>query len=257
VLARFKRVWVYLSAAVRTHPFNFFTLVIAVLAAGFAGWSSWEAHLTRVGADHAAEAQARDVERSRKAAEESAAKAGELVAATKGLAESNSKLVAVTQNQVAVGAESFRRSMEQFHAIQRPWLEVTGPSQSDSTSILMTFGLRNRGKIPAIDIAGHCDESLDDSTNARVLKKAAVTATLSSSQIGPEERGDLYVPNIADSKDPRQAWRVVCAVSYADFMDEHKNARPHEMGFCYAFVRGSSPQNPDRVVKCVDGVHSW
>jgi hypothetical protein len=64
--------WSYTKDAIKTHPFNFFTLFIALVAAAFAGWAAYEAHLTRVGADEAAKGQAKDVERARVAAEESA-----------------------------------------------------------------------------------------------------------------------------------------------------------------------------------------
>jgi hypothetical protein len=64
--------WSYTREAIRIHPFNFFTLVIALTAAACAGWAAYEAHLTRVGADEASKAQAKDVERARIAAEESA-----------------------------------------------------------------------------------------------------------------------------------------------------------------------------------------
>jgi hypothetical protein len=39
--------WAYLKDAVATHPFNFFTLVIALAAAGLSGWASLESHLAR------------------------------------------------------------------------------------------------------------------------------------------------------------------------------------------------------------------
>jgi len=39
--------WNYTWEAIRTHPFNFSTLLISLLAAAFAGWSSCEAHKAR------------------------------------------------------------------------------------------------------------------------------------------------------------------------------------------------------------------
>ena len=64
--------WDYLCESIRSHPFNFFTLLFSLTAVVVAGWAAWEAHLTRTGADTAARAQARDLERSRVAAEGSA-----------------------------------------------------------------------------------------------------------------------------------------------------------------------------------------
>src|SRR5215471_6415140 len=54
-------------------------LLASGAAAGFAGWQVWEAHQARLDARKASEAQARDVERSRLAAERSASAAEAMV----------------------------------------------------------------------------------------------------------------------------------------------------------------------------------
>jgi len=61
----------YIWEAVRTHQFNFVTLLIALMAAGFAGWSSLEAHKAREEAKEASTWANRSAERSASAAEKS------------------------------------------------------------------------------------------------------------------------------------------------------------------------------------------
>jgi hypothetical protein len=65
------RAWRYVSDTVRTHPFNFFTLLIAFIAAGFGGWAAWEAHQARLEVRDATIQANKLAERSARAAEES------------------------------------------------------------------------------------------------------------------------------------------------------------------------------------------
>ena len=99
-----RRAWNYVLEVIRTHPFNFCTLVITLCATGFAGWSVWEARRTRVDAAKAAEAQSADVARSRTAAEASAHAAARLAdaaqntaAAAKDSAESSKRTSRIAQ----------------------------------------------------------------------------------------------------------------------------------------------------------------
>jgi len=64
--------WKYLIAAIETHPFNFCTLVLALAAAAFAGWSAFEAHRTRIDAEKDASAVASNVKLSADASDRSA-----------------------------------------------------------------------------------------------------------------------------------------------------------------------------------------
>jgi hypothetical protein len=70
--------WTYIKVAIRAHPFNFFTLFIALVAAVFGGWSAWEAHRTRLGADDASREQNKTAEKSLALAEKNATAVKEL-----------------------------------------------------------------------------------------------------------------------------------------------------------------------------------
>lgn len=68
---RAPNMWAYLKDAVTTHPFNFFTLVIALAAAGLSGWASLEAHLARRDASDASARANEIAQRNAVAAEQS------------------------------------------------------------------------------------------------------------------------------------------------------------------------------------------
>ena len=76
------------------------------MAALFAGWAAWEAHLTRLGADTAAQEQKRDVERSRRAAEGSAEATVSLADATQRDARVAEEAMDVSKQQLAAARDS-------------------------------------------------------------------------------------------------------------------------------------------------------
>lgn len=109
--------WKYIREVASTHPFNFFTLIIALLAAAFAGWAALEAHWTRTGADIAAAQQAKDVEHARKAAEKSADAASKLVAAT-------AMSLQVSREALLLNKRAAENASSQFVEQNRPFIRV-------------------------------------------------------------------------------------------------------------------------------------
>ena len=126
----------YIREAVKTHPFNFFTLLIALLAAAFAGWSAWETHLMRLGADETAE----DAKRSREAAEDSAKSAAKLADGMEHSAKAAEDAAEAARGQLHTAIDS-------LIAEYRPVLEITElrPDYRGSFS----FTIRNSGRSTA------------------------------------------------------------------------------------------------------------
>lgn len=137
------QVWTYIREAIRTHPFNAFTLLIALLAAAFAGWSALETRRIRVDAANAAKEQKSAVERSVDAAESSAKSAQRLADGMQQSARAAEETTNVARRQLdtaidALGAE-YRPVVEVVHAeVER--------STINSAETVLSFELRNSGR---------------------------------------------------------------------------------------------------------------
>jgi len=144
----------YVHETIRTHPFNFFMLLLTLAAAGFAGLSWWEARQTRLEASKAALEQAQNVERARKAAENSAKAASDLVQATK-------DSVGLAAQSLDLNKTVLSNSEKSFQIQQRPYLSasvarVYGPGVNGSLekvccriSLQVKIQLTNLGNTPA------------------------------------------------------------------------------------------------------------
>jgi hypothetical protein len=106
----------------RPHPQTFgvsiAALVVALIAAGFAGWQACEAHEARTDAKQALNAQAKDVERSRKAAENSAS-------AAKALAESSLRGLAIAERSAHAAESSADTAQNLYELNFVPAVEIT------------------------------------------------------------------------------------------------------------------------------------
>lgn len=156
--SREKIVFRWLTDAVRTHPFNFFTLVIALAAASFTGWGAFEAHkqaeearLARIEAAAASEAQKIDVERSRIAAEKSREAAEKLADATQKSSESAERTAKAAERSTTLSAENLRATLASLIAQQRPALEIVA-AEPNKEGTIIKLALRNSGHSTARDI---------------------------------------------------------------------------------------------------------
>jgi hypothetical protein len=87
---------------VSTLRISIVALIIALLAAGGSIWQTWEVRQTRFAANKAIQAQAADVERSRKAAEDTARAASQL-------AEAVGRSAAISGSSAEISREFLRR----------------------------------------------------------------------------------------------------------------------------------------------------
>jgi hypothetical protein len=124
-------------------------IVIAALAVLLTLFQAYEAHRARVDAKAASDMQSKDVERSRKAAEDSA------IAANRG-ADAAWNGVAQLGNLVTNGKEQIRNSEKMFEVEQLPsigldgasfsWFLDKSPKMDVSKPTQLRFGLTNSGK---------------------------------------------------------------------------------------------------------------
>jgi hypothetical protein len=142
-------------------------IAIAILAVFGTAWQAWEAHQARIDAKTAADSQAKDVERSRVAAEKSADAA---------------------QSVADTAADTLTRSIESFRIDERAWIEIAPPTPILKVPASTTYGgalftydffLKNVGKTAAFEIAvraprGAIDGGLslgDDSAQIKRLQE--------------------------------------------------------------------------------------
>jgi hypothetical protein len=155
----------YLRNGIRTHPFNFFTLVIALSAAAFAGWSAYEAHELRRDAEgaaldsqRAASIQAHSVDQSRIAAERSAAAAERTAAAF--------EKTVLTGERGAKAAEENASAAENS---ERALLEVA-PRLTQANDI--EFIITNIGRTPALDVKAAAEATVaEDEQDNQLAEK--------------------------------------------------------------------------------------
>lgn len=172
--------WAYLKEATRTHPFNFFTLMIALLAAGFAGWSAWEAHRTRLGADESAADQKKAVERSLALAEQDAAAVKQLASIAS--AEQRQKL--------------------------RSWLYAEG-AKWDRDHMTIVIDVLNKGGSLAQNLSYTCERRDMEGNHPR-------SETNGMDVISPNQHKNLYINvNSSDEKG-----RADCTLHYGDVFEE-------------------------------------
>jgi hypothetical protein len=129
----------YIRETIRTHPFNFLTMLVSLGAAAFAGLSVHEAYLTRIGADEALRIQAKNIERSRKAADKSAQAAEENASAAKLSAQAAETTVTIAQ-----------RASEDVRAINR--LELDPQIDVELNSVQKVLTILNVSNVDAIHL---------------------------------------------------------------------------------------------------------
>jgi hypothetical protein len=210
--------------------FNIATLGVAVLAALFAGWSAYEAHKTRVGADEAAGVQAKEVQLARKAAEESAQAAKDTARATAELAQDGR-----TARQVLLVIDNV----------------AFGDNEQASTPISFGLTLRNPSTTPARNLSGELWYGLGKSTNDAA--PSTPKQALFRSELGPGEAWPTYVsppiprPSEALMNQLGSGSLKLVAVGFVSYDDLYGNK--HTRRWCYQFVRGGQ----NGVTECESG----
>jgi hypothetical protein len=139
--------WQYLAESVKTHPFNFLTLVLALASAVFAGWSAFEAHQTRIDTDKAAEAQAADVESSAKAAQRSADASEQLAGGVKAIAHDSKKEFSLNKQRFENAETTMAAISGAFISVETAAFPQDFVDHGQTPRFLLT--LSNSGKIPA------------------------------------------------------------------------------------------------------------
>ena len=124
-------------------------VVIAVLAACFTGWQAWEAHQARIESQKAAQAQSLDIERSRRAAENSALAASAMASSVSKNVELFERSVRIGEGNARTAQQSLTTSLEALRREQRPILEIVQadyPHPPDG----ITVYIRNSGRTTAV-----------------------------------------------------------------------------------------------------------
>jgi hypothetical protein len=136
-------------------------LVIALASAGFTGWYAREAHRmaeiteqARLDARAALDAQVLDVQRSRKAAEDSATAAGKLASAAEQNAIAAQRSATASEESLILGRQQLSITHDAVVAQNRPLLELVDISHVQPHRF--TYLLRNSGKNTAVDIRFNC-----------------------------------------------------------------------------------------------------
>ena len=153
----------YISTAIKTHPFNFFTLVIALLALGCAWWAAYEAHRqavaaegARMDAQKASVEQQADVERSRKAAEASAQAAKDLAEGMRQNARASQTMAEASKDSAQAAQRSAQFAETSFQTSHRAYMVVDGanlespPNETEPVKVSLTF--KNVGSTPAVSV---------------------------------------------------------------------------------------------------------
>lgn len=241
--------------AVRTHPFNFLTLVIALAAAAFTAWGAFEARrqaeearLARVEAAAASAAQKMDVERSRIAAERSRDAAERLASATQNISESSERTAKAAETSTTFSAQQLRAALEGLVAQQRPALEITAFKLSGDMGVAINLTLKNSGHSPAQNVRTEAKVEIGSSRTVDFEKKADVPFGPIGYQpdipSGSEAWTNVLVPS---SERMTQCCkyqrgdiiRVVGIVYYTDF-----DKRQFTLPFCYEVDRSFAEMAP-------------
>ena len=242
--------------------FTAVAIFVALASAAFTGWYAYEARRqaeiteqARRDAKLASDAQARDVERSRKAAEDSATAAALLAdAALKSLsiadttARTQARSLALAEQQFA----AFRRAI---HSGMQPLLYETNATVSGA---YVSFAIANKGRMTAVLGKAWCGGGVwvpsDSGTVLTRIWQAAPEGIIRRSTIVPDsqERVELPVysplpgpvikewPSLASVKEP-PIWLVVCDIPYSDDLDDSKVPPSHNLRFCYEIQRNCLP----------------
>jgi hypothetical protein len=197
----------------KPHPWTVWLSVAAIVFAGvsafysyrqayWAGIQAAEAHKARVDAKVASDAQAKDVERSRKAAEGSAAAAGKLADAaqmslkiTDRGAKASERSVEIANEGQRVAERTLQNSIDEFRTERRPWLVVDKTSPDYDHKIAMAVHLTNLGKTPAyrskLDVSfEYGDLIVDKIRKENVYKRQASESFMSILRPSPILPGD-------------------------------------------------------------------
>lgn len=267
-------------------------LAVAGLAAIFACWQAWEAHEARLDAKKAIDGQARDIERSIRAAEAGAS-------AARKLADSNSSIAQVQARTLSLAEQNAQNETKRFHDELRPSLYVTKAHIDRSIALTLTAEFANKGKIPAQNIMASCNSApYNDSFDDAHKRVAPVTlireGPMNYLPLAPDHdtgvlvllREDMHYPDVEHPSfyqfrehfDPLHppdtpargmvsAWQVTCSITYSDSLDPPSKHPAHGLGFCYdaslskAFVIGSKnprDENPswwNDPTECSSGVY--
>lgn len=162
----------YVWEATKKHPFNAVTIIVtfaatlfALIAAGAAVWSAYEAHLTRISADDSGREQLKRIDDLISATQKGADAQTVIADYT---VRSENKLFGVVPDKAKVkkAIESTRRydelpveKQQQLAALNRPVLvaeeilQTESPLKGNAPKYIITFG--NHGDLPAILIASN------------------------------------------------------------------------------------------------------
>ena len=213
----------YVKEAVATHPFNFFTLIIAFAAAAFAGWSAYEARLTRQAADDAAREQNNEVKKSRIAAEASSADAHDIAVQTK-------RSIEIAEQTMGVNKTMLEQSRDSFQLQQRPWLYA---SFAGFGTIWTEIKLTNKGRTPAYNLEPTCYYS--DEVGSGEKHQLFPYGDERPSFVPVEDSAILKVP--LEAKSALVVGRILaCTVRYKDVF-----SGVHELLFCFEQFSESYP----------------
>jgi hypothetical protein len=233
--------------AIKTHPFNFVTLLIALFAAGFAGWSALEAHLTRKEADETAKELKKDIERSRVAAEKSAEAAAALADVSKNNLSVTERIARAAEGNMNVAQHQVNAALASIRVQQRPQLEITEYNLGESMLLLT---LHNSGHSAAISPDAASKVELGHYINCKELDRCFVPdATINEGlhnsipDIPVDDRPQMNMPvslglhRSISSLGQDSGIRVSGVVKYKD-----EEGYVYHLPFCYVMVnRASSP----------------
>jgi hypothetical protein len=222
--------WNYLWEVVRTHPFNFFTLLIAAGAAIYSGVSARAARRQA----RAAELQAHEYELSREISERALGLQGE---ALKAQAEDTKRALEVAQRNAEAAELSASATKTLAEVGQRAWIsvvEIKATTSSSSVSVVVT--MRNGGNSPALEFVSSLWFELRE--HALVQIDAAALDSTNAGVVGPHEPVQLdphflrFGPDVWNQLRHRtQSLLLYGICRYKDIFQ-----RTHHTRWCYRYV---------------------
>jgi hypothetical protein len=233
---------------------------IALLTAFATGWYAWtehqariEEHQARIEAKRAFDAQAKEVERARRAAEDSAGAAARL-------ADAAQQSLSITEAMAHTQGRSLYLAEQEFAAFRRAIHGGLQPLLWDAEAIvtgeLLTVRIVNKGRMAARIADPWCGSGVlvrEGSAEVRQIMDSKPEGVLRYSIIVPDGEERIRWPVFSrvsadfaarfpqlDVGSLRQpfSWVVACTVNYSDELDQADMASPHELRFCYEVQNG-------------------
>ncbi len=210
----------------------------ALLAATGSVWQAVEVRQTRFENHKALDAQAQDVERSRRAAEDS-------VRMAQRMSEAFARTVTLANDTLKINQQQLKTSLTHLEIDQRPWLEVTNTVHRTP---FVELEINNLGKTPAYELDTRCSvmyvPTRPDSPGTRIFisttaaQKLTGPASISQGMKGAfryhllEPQPMTFSTTLSQSETMNFApLRFDCTLLYTDIFKSH-----HSLQWCYEFA---------------------